>query len=365
MTRYFKVFIYFFCIFIVSRSYAFTSLDYQIADTSHALASAVRQQNMAVFLLNFSDKPTDEPWTHAQAQDIVFNQVNNLVRELSYNQTYLTGIVIGYYTLPMQSTDPCVPALNTLSLLAINAAQAAGVDLSPYNRHIYMFPFRPNCPFESNSTIGFDSGISKIWINGSSQPIVYLHGLGHNFGLWHSHYSACLTCPVVERGDRADVMGSGPGHFNAFQKERLGWFNSLSNKSPIPMITSSGNYTIGAYEDSNSTVKALKILKQHLINSSSDYYYLELRQPIGLDVNLAACGSSCNFTKGLLIHMGNSNDANSSDLINMGITDSDRLVVLLPGESYIDENTENGGVTITLNSISHSTANLSVIFGTQ
>ncbi len=366
MTRYFKVFIYFFCIFILSPSYAFTSLDYQIADTSHALSSAIGEQNIAVFLLNFSDNPTEQPWTQAQAQDLVFNQVNDLVREFSYNQTFLTGIVIGYYTLPMLSTDACVPALKSLSLLAISAAQAAGVDLSPYNRHIYMFPFRPNCPFQSNSTIGFDANISKIWVNGSSQPIVYLHGLGHNFGLWHSHYRNCITCSRLERGDRADVMGSGPGHFNTYQKERLGWLGRRSNMPAIPMITFSGNYTIDAYETSNSRVKALKILKQHLADGSSDYYYLEFRQPIGLDTELATCGSSCDFTQGLLVHMGNSNDPDSSDLIDMRPDDgSNQLVALLPGESYTDGNAANGGVTITLNAIENSTANVSVVFGSK
>src|SRR4029078_12179063 len=106
-----------------------------------------------------------------------------------------------------------------------------------------------------------------------------------------------------------DMMGWGNGtHFNAFQKERLGWLN-YGSSPPITTITSSGTYNIPAFETKgNGEAKALKVLKATNPDGSKDYYYLEFRQPIGFDVPLGSCGNSCDFTRGILIHTGNSNN---------------------------------------------------------
>ena len=59
--------------------------------------------------------------------------------------------------------------------------------------------------------------------------------MGHNFGLYHSHSLDCGSvalagsgCAVDEYGDVFDMMGGGNDtpHFNAFQKEQLGWLNA-------------------------------------------------------------------------------------------------------------------------------------------
>ena len=80
------------------------------------------------------------------------------------------------------------------------------------------------------STIGGNP--SEAWINGSLDLKVLSHEMGHNFGLYHSHALDCGTavlgtnCSVFEYGDRMDTMGNtSAGHFNAFQRERLGWLD--------------------------------------------------------------------------------------------------------------------------------------------
>ena len=58
---------------------------------------------------------------------------------------------------------------------------------------------------------------------------IFNHELGHTFGLYHSHGMNCSgvvigsDCDNIEYGDRLDIMGGRALHFNAFQKERLGW----------------------------------------------------------------------------------------------------------------------------------------------
>ena len=77
--------------------------------------------------------------------------------------------------------------------------------------------------------------------------------MGHNFGLYHSHAWDCGAPPIgtgctsIEYGDTLDVMGGSSYHFNAFQKERLGWLN-YGASPPITPVTASGTYSIDGYE---------------------------------------------------------------------------------------------------------------------
>jgi hypothetical protein len=69
---------------------------------------------------------------------------------------------------------------------------------------------------------------SQARINGDLAIEVTAHELGHNVGLYHSRSMDCgaepigATCTVSEYGDTLDIMGATRGHFNAFQKERIG-----------------------------------------------------------------------------------------------------------------------------------------------
>jgi len=198
------------------------------------------------------------------------------------------------------------------------------------------------------------------------------HLLGHNFGLSHSNSLECETTPIegnctrLETGDLADTMGFPhmyPGsHFNAFQKERLGWLNFGTSPS-IQTVTTSGIYTIYPYETADRNVKALKVLKRTNTNGTKDYYYLEYRQGLGFDQSLLTC-LDCNFTKGILFHQAN-DGANTSDILDMTPLNGskNKLIALLPLMQFKDVNAPEGGVTFDTLSADFSGAKVRITFG--
>jgi hypothetical protein len=108
-------------------------------------------------------------------------------------------------------------------------------------------------------------------------------------------------------------------HFNAFQKERLGWLNAGASP-PITTVLTDGTYPLEPYEITGSGPKALKILKS--IDPSTGkrtWYYVETRQPIGFDDFLDA--NANNIVEGVLIHTGtegNGNTRGGSKLLRSG-----------------------------------------------
>src|ERR1041385_4377883 len=142
------------------------------------------EQKVLVLLVNFQDKAT-QPWTATQVQDVVFNQVNNFYKESSYQQTWLTGDVFGWYTLPISSAT-CDQ--NSIATYAKQAATAAGVNLAAYNRYVYAFP-SISCGWIGWGTYGGNP--SQAWIDGVFTLKNVGHELGHNFGLYHARYLDC------------------------------------------------------------------------------------------------------------------------------------------------------------------------------
>ena len=206
----------------VNLALALASGSTSVSALSAALPNTYGPQPTAVILVNFQDKPTNQPYTLAYAQGVVFSTTSNFYRENSFQQTWLTGDVYGWYTIPLNSTV-CNPS--SLASYAQQAATAAGVNLSAYTR--YVFAFSSNaCSWWGLGTVG--GRPSMAWINGSFQLPVVGHEMGHSFGLYHSHALECGTstlgtnCTAIEYGDTLDIMGSSSGDFNAFQKEWLG-----------------------------------------------------------------------------------------------------------------------------------------------
>src|ERR1019366_8036165 len=119
---------------------------------------------------------------------------------------------------------------------AQQAAQAGGYVLSNYSHYLYMFPAISVCGWQGLSYIG--GSPSNSWINGEQFQQVVSHELGHALGLYHSHSLSCGAvvyassgCTQYEYGDSYETMGASnfngySMHYNAFQKERLGWLNN-------------------------------------------------------------------------------------------------------------------------------------------
>ena len=175
------------------------------------LPNTFGEQKTLVIMVNFQDN-TARPWTASQVQSAVFGTVNSFFWEGSYGQTWLTGKVCGWYTIPLSSST-CDP--NQIAAAAENAA-AACANLSAYSRHVYAFP-PANCSFGAEGTIGGNP--SQAWLDGTIDTGIIAHELGHNFGLYHSHLLDCGTsilsgvCSVQEYGDLYDTMGGEDGHF--------------------------------------------------------------------------------------------------------------------------------------------------------
>ena len=71
--------------------------------TSSVLPNTFGAQRTLVVLVNFQDNPA-QPYTPAFVQNLVFTDVSNFYRENSYQQTWLSGDVYGWYTIPVAST---------------------------------------------------------------------------------------------------------------------------------------------------------------------------------------------------------------------------------------------------------------------
>ena len=140
--------------------------------------------------------------------------------------------------------------------------------------------------------------------------------MGHNFGLYHAHSLDCGTtvlgsnCTASDYGDTIDTMGSpAAGHFNAFQKERLGWLD-YGTSPTITTVQTGGLYTIEPLEAPGSGPKALAILKATSATTGQQtWYYVEYRQTLGFDSFLS---TNSNVLTGVVIHTGSMSDGNDS-----------------------------------------------------
>jgi len=139
-----------------------------VSTLAAALPNTFGEQKTIVILVNFQDSTT-QPYSVATAQSVVFSATSNFDYENSFQQTWLTGDVYGWFTIPMSST---VCDRTTLANHANQAATAAGAILSNYNRYVYAFP-QNACAWWGFGSVGGNP--SQAWVNGSLELMVVGH----------------------------------------------------------------------------------------------------------------------------------------------------------------------------------------------
>jgi hypothetical protein len=342
--------------------------------------STLGELRTLVILVNFQDNPI-EPYTIADAQTALFGETNDFFMENSYQQAWLNGDIVGWYTIPVAST---VCDFNAIASEAQSAAAARGVNLAAFDHYLYAFP-QNVCGWWGLSTVGGNP--SQSWVNGSLELGVSAHELGHGLGLWHSHALDCGTatietvmsstfppppgtCYNIEYGHISDAMGGAyPGHYNAFQKERLGWL-SYGFSPPITTVTTSGTFILEAYESASGGTKALKILKStDPVTGQKTWYYIEARKAIGFDGFLVTTASTAGIASmiedGVLISLGTDGNGNRSELLDMNPATDTNIwqwlanAPLLPGQSFSDP---AAGMTITTEWVTETEAAVTVSF---
>jgi M6 family metalloprotease-like protein len=345
----------------LDRSLAADGGSAAVIQVASAVPNTFGEQRVLMILVNFQDKPTQQPYTVSTASSLLFGLVSNFDRENSQDQTWLAGDVVGWFTIPVTST---VCDTNGIRTYAQQAAQAAGVALSNYRRFVYAFPSNSACSWWGSGQVG--GSTTHAWINGSLATRVVAHELGHNLGVYHARAYECgattlgSACSAIEYGDPADVMGmSGVvAHFNAFQKERMGWLN-YGTSLPILTVQDTGTFVIEPYAAPGIGPKALKILKSvDPTTGRRTWYYVEYRRASGFDSSLS---SNSNLSTGVVIHTGSESTGNSSYVLDMTPeTSSWNDPALVGGRSFADP---TAGVTITTVSAGTSGATVLVELG--
>jgi hypothetical protein len=318
------------------------------------------EHRVLVVMVNFQDKQT-QPFTREQAQEVMFGTTNNFYHEASYGQTWLTGDVYGWYTIPL-SFNTC--DTTAIANYAQQAAAAAGANLASYNHMVYAFP-QNACAWQGRGSVG--GSPSQAWVNEWFELGIVGHELGHNFGLYHSRSMDCgsasisSNCTISEYGDLFDLMGgANSAHFNLFQKERLGWVNG-GTTPPIATVSTSGTYWLDFYEPGTMTSKGLKVLKStDPVTGMKTWYYIERRTAQGFDSFLSG---NANVLNGVIIRTGSDANAQDTYLLDMTpATPSWYDPALEVGQTFTDT---DAGVTITTLSADASGALVEVSIAAQ
>ena len=181
------------------------------------------------------------------------NTVDYVLRETSYNTTYLTPIhnlkdVADVVDVTIPYVDGC--DIFTITLQAQQAAQAKGygAGADQYHRFSYHLP-SPNCGnMRGIATVGWYGGyaVTVVTVQQDDDCEVTCHELnGHNIGgLMHTNSNTLNSpnCCFEEYGGN-DFMGNRGGTLNPHQRMRAGWFN-LPKTGFEQAITQSGDYQV-------------------------------------------------------------------------------------------------------------------------
>ncbi|MBK8478811.1 MAG: PKD domain-containing protein [Opitutaceae bacterium] len=285
------------------------------------LASVWTETRKKVFLIrvDFADTP-GEPVSQTAAFDLLNGTAYEALRSMSYNKTWIeAGVSTNVYRLPQPAAyyaDRSAPGYGTAGFSSLNAQllrDARNTFRSSRNGADAAVNIGPT----SATGTGGDSGLGDfdivglffgnigvyaggmsyaglasvggpdLWIQQANDAGVYVHELGHNYGLGHaSLWQASGPSPIgagtsVEYGDRFDIMGSGPvdrGHFHPQAKARLNWL------APSEWVDAAASATHRLHRiDSAATAgtpRGVRVTKS-ATPGAAEYYWLGFRPAFG------------------------------------------------------------------------------------
>lgn len=265
---------------------------------------AVSEHRAILMVLNMASSPGRYTETTAVAgAGVLFTNpysVNTVYREASFGQLGFPGDrTTDVVVLEIPTADTC--PLFTIANSADAAAEAVGVDLTPYQHKVYLVPPSgvSGCNWIAVGELGSygSTAVRRSWSTRNS-AVVYAHEIGHNLAFHHS-----ATDPNADGirdnqyGDTSDLMGfcCSQRKFNSVHVDQIGWLDSLAGIRID--ILSSGIYDIAPLgsDPASGLPQVLRIDWPDTDRS----YYLSYRQPIGLDT-----GISPSYTGGVSVHNG-------------------------------------------------------------
>ncbi len=226
----------------------------------------------------------------------------------------------------------------------------------------------PNCGYGWGSQGTWDRPQGNVWFNGGVFPTAIPHEMGHNLGLLHASSIDCgdvpladnpLTCSTEEYGNPISIMGNlGVGHMMGIEKWYFGWFGGCNGVR----VRTSGTFTLLPIEVPCDGIQTLQIpmpvntrtfdTEQSAEINYARYYYLELRQTVSLDSDIA---------QGVYVHASDeispSNDYSKRSVVLDMNPSTNRIDGMQLGESYTDP---AGGVSFRVDALDNDHATVTV-----
>lgn len=268
--------------------------------------------------------------TNGQAKDDMFiagDSTNVFYGENSYGKETIAGDVFG----PYEISEPSSCSASFIADQGVQAFIANGHDPDEYRQFMWHFPQRGDCGWSGLASVGsVEFAARDSWYNGNFGCVVRAQEIGHNYGMGHSHSWNCPAgtlvpteegqCSHVEYGDPYDPMGGGCDHMNVAQKAYMGWLEECN----VVTTQASGTFNVVPTELPCAGTQALRFPSF----DEDRFYYVEYRQPYGVDVGLDA----------VLLHWSSGHDYTPSPyIIESGIDDAGGTEYFMePGDTFTD-----------------------------